>query len=166
MGGHQRLSALDSLMGKADYELDVIEVDLSEREELKLNVALNNTDMGRANTTSSIQLCKEFDIDPGERPCFFPKSSPLSSSRLRLFGRRIWSVPKKKFPRRKRKSTGPQGVTVRKSTASTTKEFGNYNIDELKGVLTVVFKSESDKRMFMSSHGLPEEKKGRLFRRP
>ena len=45
VGGHQRLSALDSLMGKADYELDVIEVDLSEREELKLNVALNNTDM-------------------------------------------------------------------------------------------------------------------------
>ena len=24
VGGHQRLSALDSLMGKADYELDVI----------------------------------------------------------------------------------------------------------------------------------------------
>jgi hypothetical protein len=28
----------------------------------------------------------------------------------------------------------------------------------MKGVLTVVFKSESDKRAFMASHGWPEEK--------
>ena len=33
----------------------------------------------------------------------------------------------------------------------------------MKGVLTVVFKSESDKRAFMASHGLPEEKKAVSF---
>ena len=37
-------------------------------------------------------------------------------------------------------------------------EFGSYNIEEMKGVLTVVFKSETDKRTFMASHGWPEEK--------
>ena len=42
-------------------------------------------------------------------------------------------------------------------------EYGSYNIEEMKGVLTVVFKSESDKRAFMASHGWPEEKKAVSF---
>ena len=62
VGGHQRLSALDSLMGKADYELEVIEVDLSEKDEVKLNVALNNSDlMGEYDFDTIQNLCKEFE---------------------------------------------------------------------------------------------------------
>lgn len=42
VGGHQRLSILDSLHKSADYSLTVAAVDLSEKEEREQNIALNN----------------------------------------------------------------------------------------------------------------------------
>ena len=45
VGGHQRLSQLDVLEGKPDYELTVAMVDLSEKQEKELNIALNNPSM-------------------------------------------------------------------------------------------------------------------------
>ena len=65
VGGHQRLSALDAIMNRADYELDVIEVDLSEKDEVRLNVALNNPDLqGTYNFAAIDQLCKEMGLGP------------------------------------------------------------------------------------------------------
>lgn len=42
VGGHQRLAILDSLEGKPDYYLDVAVVDVDDRQERELNVALNS----------------------------------------------------------------------------------------------------------------------------
>lgn len=42
VGGHQRLEQLDALEGNKDYELTVNVVDVPEREEVELNVQLNN----------------------------------------------------------------------------------------------------------------------------
>lgn len=42
VGGHQRLSQLDVLEGSADYRLGVACVDLPLKDEIELNVALNN----------------------------------------------------------------------------------------------------------------------------
>lgn len=44
VGGHQRISILDSLEGSSDYSLEVAVVDLDEKSEMEANVALNNTD--------------------------------------------------------------------------------------------------------------------------
>lgn len=42
VGGHQRIAALDSLMGTQDYALNVAKVDLDEKTEREQNVFLNN----------------------------------------------------------------------------------------------------------------------------
>lgn len=42
VGGHQRLSCVDSIEGSKDYYLDVAVIDVSEAEEKRINVALNN----------------------------------------------------------------------------------------------------------------------------
>ncbi|RZN30510.1 ParB/RepB/Spo0J family partition protein [Bradyrhizobium sp. Leo121] len=42
VGGHQRLSQLDSLMGTSDYELDVAQIDVDDTREKEINIALNN----------------------------------------------------------------------------------------------------------------------------
>lgn len=44
VGGHQRISILDSLEGSSDYSLEVAVVDLDEKSEMEANVALNNTE--------------------------------------------------------------------------------------------------------------------------
>lgn len=46
VGGHQRLTQLDSLMKSKDYELDVAVIDVDEREEAEINIQLNNPSMG------------------------------------------------------------------------------------------------------------------------
>lgn len=45
VSGHQRLKALDVLERRADYDLQVTVIDVSEREEKALNVQLNNPSM-------------------------------------------------------------------------------------------------------------------------
>lgn len=42
VGGHQRLSCIESIEKTKDYQLDVAVIDVSEEEEKRLNVALNN----------------------------------------------------------------------------------------------------------------------------
>lgn len=45
VSGHQRLSQIDEIEGNQDYELTVSVVNLSETDEMALNVQLNNTSM-------------------------------------------------------------------------------------------------------------------------
>lgn len=45
VSGHQRLSVMDELEKTQDYELTVSVVDISEKEEMELNVQMNNTSM-------------------------------------------------------------------------------------------------------------------------
>jgi len=42
VSGHQRISIIDSIEGKPDYELTVVQVDLTDTDEKKQNVFLNN----------------------------------------------------------------------------------------------------------------------------
>ena len=43
VGGHQRISIMDSLMGKADYTLKVAKINVDDNREKELNILLNNT---------------------------------------------------------------------------------------------------------------------------
>lgn len=45
VGGHQRLSQIDSLEGKSDYSLTVAVLDVDEARERELNILLNNTEV-------------------------------------------------------------------------------------------------------------------------
>ena len=71
LGGHQRLSVMDSLEryngGKNDYELDVALVQVSEAEELEMLVFLNNPSaQGTWDTDLLAEISQDFGIDFGE----------------------------------------------------------------------------------------------------
>ena len=65
VSGHQRLSILDELEQRDDYELTVAAVKLSEREEKALNVFLNNTGaMGEWDEDKLAEIVKDFTDAP------------------------------------------------------------------------------------------------------
>ena len=67
VGGHQRIEILDSKHRNGGYSLDVALVDLSEKEEVELNVILNNAStMGEFDLLQVEELAKSFDIDLGD----------------------------------------------------------------------------------------------------
>lgn len=65
VGGHQRLGILDELEGRADYELTVSVVKLTDADEKKLNVFLNNSAaMGEWDEDKLAEIVKEFASAP------------------------------------------------------------------------------------------------------
>lgn len=75
VGGHQRLSQLDILEGSPNYSIHVNKVDIDERAEVALNIALNNPGMqGEYDIPAMIDLLREdkFDLDlTGFKPIDF-----------------------------------------------------------------------------------------------
>lgn len=64
VGGHQRLTLLDSLEEDKDYSLDVAVIAVDEKEEATLNVVLNNTTMmGDWDLEKLANLKLDMDID-------------------------------------------------------------------------------------------------------
>ncbi len=69
VGGHQRLEQLDSKMGYPlgdcqDYEVPVTVVDLDEKEEKELNIALNNPSMQGSYDFSKLEKLYQSGVNP------------------------------------------------------------------------------------------------------
>jgi len=80
VSGHQRLEVLDALHGHLDYELTVAQVELSEEDEVKANVFLNNPSaQGQWDYDVLTQLADlgDFDFD-------FEKDFGFSSDEIEL----------------------------------------------------------------------------------
>lgn len=160
VGGHQRLAALDSLMRTDDYELEVTEVELPERDEFKLNVVLNNTDsQGEFDFTLLNKMSGVLGLDPGEDLGFsqavidiqFPDVAPveemLDSGETRLIERD--AAPEDVEALRQRKKD------VREKMKENRDEYGDYK-SEPKGVLTIVFEKQSAKVEWLMKHNFEE----------
>lgn len=64
VSGHQRLSILDEKHSGKDYSLDVAAIDVDEKEEVQLNILLNNESaMGEFDNTAVKLLAEEFEFD-------------------------------------------------------------------------------------------------------
>ena len=67
VGGHQRLSALDTLEKGKEYSLDVCVISVDEREEAILNVQLNNPSIqGTLDLEKLSDMVDDFEIDFSE----------------------------------------------------------------------------------------------------
>ncbi|MEG0374210.1 MAG: ParB N-terminal domain-containing protein [Raoultibacter sp.] len=63
VGGHQRLEVLDELERRADYDLTVNVIDVDEREEVEVNVQLNNPSMqGEWDLEKLADLSEDFGL--------------------------------------------------------------------------------------------------------
>lgn len=67
VSGHQRLAILDQKAKGADYLLDVASIDVPEKEEVALNVFLNNESaMGEFDNKALEELVSSFELDLGD----------------------------------------------------------------------------------------------------
>lgn len=73
VGGHQRISQIDDLEGRDDYALTVSQVDVDERQEQILNIALNNTNLqGQWDEERVGEIIEQFTMQDFDAAGFTP----------------------------------------------------------------------------------------------
>lgn len=156
IGGHQRIEIIDSLEKNVDYLIDVSVLDVDEKEEVQLNVALNNQDaMGEFDWGALQDLQEEFGLDPIEDFAFDSDTAEInfpelySSTESNDEEKRTVLSPDEIQSIRDKKKNGREKMKADKE------EFGSYNT-ESKGWVTLVFSGEKQKRAWLSSIGSDE----------
>lgn len=156
VGGHQRLSALDSLMHTKDYDLDVLMVDMPLKDEVRLNVALNQQDaQGEFDYFAVSQLAEDFKLDLSDDFGFsdemieinFPEFNVGDTEDEKPVSREASEADIAKMKEAKK--------TTRENAKAFKEEFGACG-GEPKGVLTIVFDRESAKQNWFQKHGIDE----------
>lgn len=156
VGGHQRLDALDAIMRTKDYDLEVLEVEMPLKDEIRLNVALNNQDsQGEFDLFAVSRLASDFDLDLAEDFGFsedmidinFPEFKTEEYQGEEPKERTASDEDIAKLKKRKKE--------VREKQKAFRDEFGDYN-GEPKGILTVVFENDSGKKQWFLDHGIDD----------
>lgn len=73
VGGHQRIGQIDDLEGRDDYDITVSMVDVDERQEQILNLALNNTNLhGQWDEPRVAEMIEQFTMQDFDAAGFTP----------------------------------------------------------------------------------------------
>ena len=156
VGGHQRLAALDSIMRTKEYVLDVLRVDMPLKDEIRLNVALNQQDsQGEFDFFKISELAQDFNLDLADDFGFskemidinFPEFSTGHAEDVNTERREASQDDIAKMKELKHEAR------VRNREAR--EEYGTPG-GEPKGILTVVFDRESAKRQWFLDRGIDE----------
>lgn len=156
IGGHQRLAALDSIMRTDDYTLDVLRVDMPLKDEIRLNVALNQQDsQGEFDFFKISELAQEFELDLADDFGFskemidinFPEFSTCLAEDVNEGSKGASQEDIAKMKELKH--------SARVRNKEFRDEYGKPN-GEAKGILTVVFDRESAKRQWFLDRGIDE----------
>lgn len=160
VGGHQRLAALDACARTQDYELDVTEVDMPLKDEVRLNVALNNADsQGEFDFAALRDLSVEFGLDAAEDFGFsdeaieinFPEKAEALALDPETGGIPTERVADEAEIAKMKEAKREARERLKEQRA----DLGDY-LTEPKGVLTVVFDSETAKAEWFRSRGIGE----------
>lgn len=160
VGGHQRLAALDSIMRTKDYTLDVLQVDMPLKDEVRLNVALNQQDaqgefdffrISELATDYCLDLADDFGFSANTIDVNFPDfseppeiaTSEESSEHPRMASEE--DIAKMKVRKKE----------YREAMKENKAEFGEIGT-EAKGILTVVFDRESAKKQWFLDRGIED----------
>lgn len=157
VGGHQRLAALDSLMRTKDYVLDVLQVDMPLKDEVRLNVALNQQDSQGEFDFDMIEiLARDFDFDLSDD---FGFSADTIDVNFPDFSDRGGDSVCENPPKAASDEDIAKMKEAKRATRERNKEFrqeyGDFN-GEAKGILTVVFDRESAKKQWFLDRGIDE----------
>lgn len=155
VGGHQRISIMDDLVGTSDYELQVAVIDVDESREKELNILLNNPqaqgdwDLGKLGDIlkdSSITI-DGTGFDPADV--------------FKLIG-------DQKLAERDDGTIDALSDKLREAQARYTEiQSKSVNRDSIEFFIVVVFKDDADCGSFLKSAGLPDNtyQSGRDIRR-
>jgi hypothetical protein len=165
VGGNQRLKALDLLENNPDYELDVVVVDMDDETELKANIALNQQNlMGEYDKDLLANIKLDFPDINFENDLFFEKDDinylfGLGGGddifpELRL--KHNPATPEVSQKMREQKAGYRQEIKERRANGT---EVYLRDAGSADYLLTIVFKTNVEKRDFCKKIGLAEESK-------
>lgn len=156
VGGHQRLAALDSIMRTDDYVLDVLQVDMPLKDEVRLNVALNQQDsQGEFDFDMIANLAKDFDLDISDDFGFSADTIDVNFPDFSVNDETPDGVGKATASQEDIAKMKEAKKSTRERNKEFRQEYGDFNGDA-KGVLTVVFDRESAKRQWFLDRGIDE----------
>jgi len=140
-----------------DYELDVLAVDMPLKDEVRLNVALNQQDaQGEFDFDAIAALASDFNLSLSDDFNFSPEVIEINFPEFDLGETK---EEEKVVSREASEEDIAKMKEAKKATRERNKEFrqefGDYN-GEPKGVLTVVFDRESAKQNWFKKHGIDE----------
>lgn len=159
VGGHQRLDALDTLMRTDNYELEVLQVEMPLKDEVRLNVVLNNADaQGEFDFHGLEVLSAEYDLSLSEDFGFsqevidinFPEITDDVDSKDYIQPSTPVVASEEDIAHMKEiKKEAREKLKERRE------EVGDYNT-ESKGILTIVFDRESAKKQWFIDRGVED----------
>ncbi len=160
VGGHQRLEALDACMRTKNYELDVTEVEMPLKDEIRLNVALNNSDSQGVFDFAAIRdLSLEFGLDVAEDFGFSEESVDINFpevAEVAALDPEAGEAPRERVADADEIAKMKEvKKAAREELKEQRAELGDY-LSEPKGILTVVFDKESAKNEWFRSRGIVE----------
>tara|TARA_R100001510_G_C7655916_1_gene215457 strand:+ start:1074 stop:1814 length:741 start_codon:yes stop_codon:yes gene_type:complete len=145
VGGHQRLSQIDHLEGNTDYMITVAVIKVDEKEEMEINILLNNpTTQGDWDFE---QLKKMFDEEGIEAE----RSGFSAGDIYQLFGNDASAVPDETL-----KELNDQ-LEAAKSTIEKMDE-DHARADDRDFYLVVIFKSHDERKKFTDSCGFDDNR--------
>lgn len=158
VGGHQRLEALDAMHRGKPYALDVAVLDVDEKEEVALNVALNNQSaMGEFDFDAIRDLGEAFDLDMATDFLFDRDDLlTLGGEDLDAHNTHVRDANKdealmkeikdrKKLVRERAKLENEDGLA------------GYSDVEDSEFTLTLIFNTPKDKKELLSALGLPHD---------
>ena len=156
IGGHQRISILDSIEKNKDYLIDVCVLSVEEKEEMAINVMLNNQDaMGEFDFGALQDLQQLFNFDPMNDFAFSEEMTEINFP--------DFNFKTEKEDNSKIKVLSPEDIQLikeskkegRKKIKENENEFGTYRT-EAKGSIILVFSGETQKKSWLNSIGADE----------
>ena len=152
VSGHQRLAILDEKHHGADYSLDVAAIDVDEKQEVQLNILLNNESaMGEFDNVAVKLLSEEFEFD----------LSDAGFSREDLYIQFEWDkeLPPEKTPEQKLAIKERRDEEKREYREN--KAIGLTNDSDAKQDYSIqlVFPTNQQAAEFLRSHGLDPTKR-------
>jgi len=159
VSGHQRLSILDDILKKPDYELTIALIDVDEKDEVALNVSLNNQALMGEWDIFALQDLKEIfpDIDY-EADFGFDQSDidvlfgDMDSNIIEMFDPVKETRKEEREAKKQGMSTEDYRAMKAKQRAKRKDENGTadgLHLDENDYSLTVVFPNNHEKHEFM-----------------
>jgi hypothetical protein len=158
-GGHQRVGAMDAIMGTDDYYLTVAMIEVSEKEEAAINVFLNNPSAQGEWDIFALQDMKDIfpDID-------FQIDMGFDESDVNImFGKQEADTKLMEEQSKAQEYTADHFRNAKKETRENAKRDNqrgdSYNLAESDYVVQVVFPNNHEKREFMRKIKKPENEK-------
>jgi hypothetical protein len=148
VGGHQRIAQVDVLKGSKDYTLHVARIDVDEKTEVEINVALNNAEaQGEMDLGKLEELFQNYELSP--------EATGFDAADVyKLFGDDALTVPAAAEATAKL-ADDARAYLQRYDDVAKAKFASD---DPCNFFLVVVFKDDQDRADFCAEHDLPDDR--------